>query len=178
MIDKVLNNVTNVFIKNDIMYGIGGSYMLDRCYFKTKVNDIDIFIAKKDLTKTFNVMKLYDKLSSNAVVNIKSLYHQRYLINDIQIDLMADMYICHHQQWFLYSLHDQEQLQNINGKDYMYIEDWYYIYWLLNRKDKVKLIREHWLKSRDIDHSRIANLIKIGPELFYQQNKILFDKML
>lgn len=158
--DKTIEYIAKLCKQNDILYGIGGSKMIKDIYFDVKVNDIDIFIKASDVKRFKKLFVSYEKAAPVIDRQYQSLFYGKYEFNGVNVDVMADMGVYYQFECYRYQLNDISQIQEHNDRDYMFLEDWFYIYWLIKRSDKINMISDYWLNDVKCDQLRVDYLTK------------------
>lgn len=136
--------------KANIVWGVGASILLNQYGLVNKPNDIDIFVALKDIGKADEILKgLGKKKSYEKTDTYSTEYFYEYVINGIDVDVMAGFAVNHNSGVFDYIFDTSSicETKRINEVDIPFtsLEDWYVIYQLIpGREKKVKII-EHYL---------------------------------
>lgn len=154
--EKALLKIAELFNKNNIRYGVGGSLLLNHYGLIDRVNDVDIIVDKDDI-KLANELLLMIAKKKDPTINdgFATTFFYQYELETIDIDIMADFKIIHVEGVYTYPF-DEFSITNTIFKNnirisYSALEDWYVIYHLLNnRKNKVKLI-DDYLMANDVN---------------------------
>ncbi len=162
MLEHILYELAALFDEHDILYGVGGSFMIDKLHFDLKVNDLDIFISLNDLDKVAKIMAKYQKLDTKDNPSIKSGYFAKYMIKGVGVDIIADMHVNYKDVWYNYDLTNHDQVHDHNGISYMFLQDWFYLYWIMKRHEKVKMIIGHWQNTNYPDIDRWQYLLNLS----------------
>lgn len=139
---------------SDILWGVGGSILLNQFGLIEKPNDIDIFVDIKDIEKSDVILKSIGEKKKQEKDNTYSTkYFYEYIVNGIDIDVMAGFSVNHKSGAFQYIFdHDSiSEIKLINGIaiPFTSLEDWYVIYQLIpNREFKVNMIQEYLLSNK------------------------------
>ena len=145
--------------KNKITYGVGGSLLLQALKLETKVNDLDIMIDVNDALLIDILLKDYvDQDQKPNDPKYDSLYFREFKFNQTAIDIMAGLKINYQRKWYGIPFDDKTPIYIIDNINYMLLEDWYVIYYLLDRKAKVKLIENYFFQTRSFSKIRINDL--------------------
>ena len=153
--DRTIEYIANLCKQNNILYGIGGSRMIKDIYFDVRVNDIDIFIKTSDVKRFKQLFASYEKATFATDRQYKSFFYGKYDFNGVKVDVMADMGVYYQLDCYRYQLNDISQVQERNNRNYMFLEDWFYIYWLIKRSDKINMIIDYWLNDVKCDQLRV-----------------------
>lgn len=143
---KILND-------NEIVWAVGASLLLNQFGLIDKPNDIDIFIAIKDIEKADELLKsVGEKRHWEKSAAYSTKYFYEYIINGIDIDVMAGFAVNHSTGIFEYTFDEKSisEFKVINGIaiPFTSLEDWYVIYQLIpNREPKVKIIEDYLLSN-------------------------------
>ena len=137
-LSKILNN-------NNIIWGIGGSTLLEYYGLYCDPNDLDLWIRPNDIDKAKNLFKDFQKIKTNIYLPEK--YHFKIQFFDIEVDFVACFMIKPNQYKFTFNI-SPNNLRYIHEDGakipITYLEDWYIIYKLLKREDKAKIIEKYF----------------------------------
>lgn len=149
MVLDTLSYVGKQFNKTGILWGIGASVVLNQYGLISNPNDIDILVDIKDIKKADEILKSLGKKKPTEETSIYSTkYFYEYVVNDIDIDVMAGFAINYDENTYEFSFDSKSitDVKSINGVDIPLtsLEDWYILYQLIPNKDsKVNLIEKH-----------------------------------
>lgn len=138
-----------------ILWGVGASILLNKFGFIDKPNDIDIFISLDDIEKADEILKsIGEKKKWEKASTYSTKYFYEYVINGIDIDVMAGFAVNHNNGTFRYVFDEKSisEFQIINGISIPFtsLEDWYVIYQLIPKREaKVEMI-ENYLKLNGV----------------------------
>ena len=147
-----LEKIATELNKANILWGLGGSKLLDCYHLIESVNDIDILIVESDIKQAENIFSIIateQKAISKepfATKHFRTYTHAR-----TSIDVMAGFQI-HHPKGLYTMEFDRLSLTDSTYINDTYIplsslEDWYILYTLIPRKQyKADLIEAHWKK--------------------------------
>jgi hypothetical protein len=132
-----------------VVWAVGASMLLYQYGLVDKPNDIDIFVDTQDIDKADGILKgigrkkVYEKTTTYSTE-----YFYEYIINGIDVDVMAGFKINHSCGVFKYPFDSKSisEVKEINGVDIPFtsLEDWYVIYQLIpNREVKVNMIEKY-----------------------------------
>ncbi|TAN63786.1 hypothetical protein WS9_015415, partial [Paraclostridium sordellii 8483] len=139
--------------KANILWGVGASILLNQFGMVDTPNDIDIFIDIKDIYKSDKILKkLGKKREYEETSKYSTKYFYEYVINGIDIDVMAGFAINHDNGVYNYIFDNMSisEYKLINGVSIPFtsLEDWYIIYQLIpNREIKVEMIEKYLLTN-------------------------------
>lgn len=150
---KTLSMIAEELNDSKILWGVGASVLLNQHGLIDMPNDIDILVDVKDIDKVDRILKrLGSKKSREATTTYSTKYFYEYLIDDVDIDVMAELAINFDGGTFQY-IFDESSIDKhirINGVQVPFtsLEEWYIIYQLIpNRKPKVKMIEEYFVQN-------------------------------
>jgi hypothetical protein len=153
MILDVLSYIGEKLNKEDILWGVGASILLNHYGLVENPNDIDIMVHTKDIKKLDIVLKsLGEKKLEEKVSTYATEFFYEYVVKGIDVDVMAGFTINHNEGEYKYIFENNSisEMKNINGVNIPLttLEDWYVIYQLIpNRNIKVKLIQTYLLEN-------------------------------
>jgi hypothetical protein len=145
-----------------IVWGVGGSIMLNHYGIIDKPNDIDILVDLNDIEKADKIIKSIGEKKEWEKEDTYSTQHfYEYIVNDIDVDVMSGLTINYDNGIFRYIFDESSisDIKSINGVNIPLtsLEDWYVIYQLIpNREIKVSMV-ENYLSSNGI---KKPNLLK------------------
>ena len=149
-IDKklsVLEKVAKILNQNKITWATGASLLL---YLKGIVDDfqdIDIMISEEDVLVVTNLLDNYGTLQkNNPNYKYKTKVFLEYVIDDVEIDIMAGLIIVANNSEYYFPLKKEgiKEIIVINDTPIplQSIEEWKTYYSLMGRMEKVKLIEQ------------------------------------
>ncbi len=159
---KALSYIGSDLNDLNIIWGVGGSVLLNHLGLVDQPDDIYIFIDINDIEKVNKILK---DMSNETLTKESKLYSPKYfhrsIIEGFEVNIIAGLKINHSNGTFKYIFHSDSisELTKINEIDIplMSLEDWYVIYQLNpNKKEKAKLI-ELYLLTNEI---RNPNLLE------------------
>lgn len=136
-----------------VVWGVGASLLLNQFSLIDKPNDIDIFVDIKDIDKVDEILKgIGDKKPWEKASTYSTEYFYEYVINGVDIDVMAGFRINHNSGVFEYVFDNRSisETRKINGVDIPFtsLEDWYVIYQLISgREAKVNMIEKYIISN-------------------------------
>lgn len=151
-ISSVLTLIGDTLNKNDIMWVVGGSIVLNHFGIVKEVNDIDIIIDENDFDRVVLLLKQFGyKKNIGDKLNYHTKKYVKMDIDGVGVDLMAGFIIEHENGLYNYIL-DQDAVTSFMKINNIVlplgaIEDWYVIYQVIgDREEKVKLV-ENYLRD-------------------------------
>ncbi|CEP83781.1 hypothetical protein [Paraclostridium sordellii] len=150
---NTLSYIGDKLNKANILWGVGAPILLNQFGMVDTPNDIDIFIDIKDIHKADKILKkLGKKREYEETSTYSTKYFYEYVINGIDIDVMAGFAINHDNGVYNYIFDNMSisEYKLINGVSIPFtsLEDWYVIYQLIpNREVKVDMIEKYLLTN-------------------------------
>lgn len=138
-----------------ILWAVGASIVLNQYGLVDKPNDIDILVDINDIKRADEILnELGSKkpLEEGESTIYSTKYFYEYIVNGIDVDIMAGFAINFNEDTYEYSF-DKEAVTNtkkMNGVEIPLtsLEDWYVLYQLMpNREKKVNLIEKYLLSN-------------------------------
>jgi hypothetical protein len=143
----VLKNLIQVMDIHKITYSIGGSCMLFLRGIVKEFNDIDLRVKEDDLSKLIDALNTHHMEKAIPNQKFKTHHFFEYLIDGVEIDIMVNLSICHQGIDYQFPLNQTSNLDRISmdGIDLVIdsVEDWLLYYELMERQDKVKIIKKY-----------------------------------
>jgi hypothetical protein len=148
---NTLCTITEKLNEERIVWGIGGSVMLNHYGLDEQPNDIDILIDLKDI-KSANLIlsRLGEKKAWEKAEVYSTRHFYEYVINGVDVDVISGLTINHSEGAYIYEFDERSIAEVIRIKDndvpLTSLEDWFVIYQLIpNREPKVKMVEEYLL---------------------------------
>lgn len=140
-----LSHIAKVFNEKNVTWAVGASMLL---YFKgiaSEFHDIDLMVAEEDVEIVKDLLLSFGSIKApNPNIKYKTKYFLEFIVDGIDIDVMAGFIIVNKDEDFYFPL----KKENIN--DYTVVneikiplqsvEEWRYYYDLMGRDEKVKMI--------------------------------------
>lgn len=161
----------------DIVWGVGASLLLNHYGLVDKPNDIDILVHIEDVAKVDALLQnIGQKKIRDINTTYSTKYFYKYIVNGIDIDVMAGLIINHFEGAYEYMFDTQSisELCKINNITIPFtaLEDWFVLYQLIpNRDEKVKLI-QGYLMSNGVKNPFLLNRALDGNLPAQVRNKI------
>ncbi|MBU5593237.1 RepB family plasmid replication initiator protein [Clostridium sp. MSJ-4] len=182
MLFEVLYYIGEKINKENILWAVGGSIVLNHYGLIQCPNDIDIIVHNKDIDLLDSILKsLGDKKPIESSGTYSTKYFYEYNIKGIDIDVMSDFAINHSCGVYKYPF-DKESITDFKDIKGIKIpmsslEDWYIAYQLMaNREVKVNLI-EDYLKTRGVKNPSLLKraLLQKLPEQVEKNVKSIIE---
>lgn len=156
---SILHNLSSILTENRITWAVGGSYLLHIYGLYDSPNDIDIWVPKSDFEKLRNVFSGYEEIKER--IQLPEQYHFKIRFDECAVDFVAYFFVVPNQKSYEYNV-DSVRIQTKHFNDNLnlpclYLEEWYIIYDLLNKKEKLKIIEDFFLRSPEIINEHIFN---------------------
>ena len=148
---NTLSYIGKFFNDANIVWGVGASILLNQFGLADSPNDIDIHVAIKDIHKVDEILKsIGTKKQKGKNDSYSTKYFYEYIVNGIDIDVMAGLAINHTNGIFEYIFDESSISQFILIDEisipFTSLEDWFVLYQLIpNRDAKVKIIEDYLL---------------------------------
>jgi len=157
---QLIHKIADLLDEKNIQWALGGSLLLKHYKLVDVCHDIDIMVSMDHVDILDSVLSSLGSKEVRQEHSIyKTVYFYEYLIDGIEVDVMAGMTINHDQGQYVYPF-DQESIQYLvdpwsKELPYTCMEDWFVIYQVIpNRQAKVDLIEgylsSHPLKRPDL----------------------------
>lgn len=157
MIYDTLKQIAIELNKNDILWGVGASVLLEFYGLIDKPKDIDIIVYEKDIEKADKVLKsLGIKKTSEENKTYSTKYFYEYVINGVEIDVISGLVINCESIKYEHEF-DSSSITNYKNIDDIKIpltslEEWYVLYQIIpNREYKAKIIEEYLLSQSKLN---------------------------
>lgn len=158
--DDIVQSLAKALNSSNILWGIGGSYLLKAYGIVDEVHDLDIIIAAEDIPKAIQVL---DTIAERKSIPIKDEYKTKhfsvYSYEGLSIDVMSTFRIEHIAGIYEFVLDELSivERRQVNGIEIPFtsLEDWLIAYKLMRGRDsKVEMI-ENYLDSKGISHKSL-----------------------
>lgn len=174
-IESVLVKIAEAFNSSNLLWGVGASVLLHKYNLIESPSDIDIITSTSDIEKADRILSSFGERLPEKTTEIYSTeYFYEYLIEGVNIDLMAGLKINTNESVFSY-IFDSESIPHhfkIKGVSIPFsaLEDWFVLYQLIpGREQKVSLISNYFkvvgveypaLLYRMMDNNTLPNSIQ------------------
>lgn len=140
---EVLSLIANKLNESKITWSVGGSLLLFLNDKNKTFNDIDLMVTEEDAIKTDEILsELGIKLQT--INKYKTKYFLEYIINDVEVDVVAGMIIDKDDKEYYCPLTKEDISDSCLVGDQeipmQSLEKWKYIYELMGNVEKAKLI--------------------------------------
>lgn len=179
---NTLEKVAKELNKKNIRWAIGASILLKEYGIVNEVNDIDIIVDCKDIGKVDKALKeIGIKRDENKNSNYSTKYFYEYLVDGVDIDVMADFAINYENGVYTVILDEKAiaSYKTLNGIKipFMALEDWYIIYQLIKGREVKVMLIEKYLMENGIKHRELIDraLKNDLPKDVLKRSKKLFN---
>lgn len=183
--NETLSKLANMLNGNNIIWGIGGSYLLHIYGLYDTPNDLDIWIQPKDMGNVKKIFQDFEKIKSD--IQLPEEYHLKIKFFDVEVDFVSCFIITPNQNKFNYNISPENVYDKclINNAHIFCttLEDWYLIYKILKRESKASIIEKVFIEKKIpfSDKMMHANLSRIDNNIQRRvkrdANKLIEDAM-
>lgn len=165
MIKNTLKIIAQCFESEHITYGLGGSGVLVAYDILETMHDIDIVVALEDIEKAKKIMDILGVLKeSGKNCLVEREYGYVYDMNGVKVEIMSNMHLKHSQGLYSVPFNKNRVTYRMSIDDLMIpvmaLEDWYVIYQLIGRQDRIDQIEAYFLENGITHGSYLINAIK------------------
>lgn len=171
---NIVNKIAKELNSKDVVWGIGGSYLLKRYGINTKLNEIDIVISEdsiNEVTEIMNRISVKQNHPNDDKFNTK--FYAVYLIEDTKINIISTLSYTSKDEFTYHFDEEDISVHETNDKvriNYCHLMDWYIIYKEINRKSISRLIEKYYIKGGFIDHTRFHKKFDFNQMNFVHRN--------
>ena len=160
--DDIVLSLAKELNSSNILWGIGGSYLLKAYGIVEEVHDLDIIVATEDILKAIQVL---DTIAEQKSIPVKDEYKTKhfsvYSYEGLSIDVMSTFRIEHLAGIYEFVFDELSivERRRVNGIELPLtsLEDWLIAYKLMRgRESKVEMI-ENYLDSEGIIHKSLLH---------------------
>ena len=178
---QTLSYIGEKLNKENILWGVGASILLNHYDMVNNPKDIDILVALEDIHKVDEILKpLGHKKVRELNDSYSTEYFNEYVINGIDIDVMSGLTLNHEEGKYT-QIFDRASIVDKMDVDDVKIpltslEDWYIIYQLIpGREHKVSLIENYLLQNGVKNPMLLQRALKCALPLMvkYRSEKLL-----
>ncbi len=142
---KVLTKISQLLNDANVLWNVGGSVMLYLKNYVDDFNDIDLMVSERDVLMVKKILSELGTLKPERHhEKFGTKYFFSFLIDSIDVDLMAGFSIIYQSKAYYFPLDDTTEIETVllNGTKISIaaLTDWLTFYRLMERTDKVKLI--------------------------------------
>ncbi len=143
--DDIVQSLAKALNSRNILWGIGGSYLLKTYGIVDEVHDLDIIVAAEDITKAIQVL---DTIAKRKSIPVKDEYRTKhfsvYSYEGLSIDVMSTFRIEHIAGIYEFVLDELSIVDRrpVNGIEIPFtsLEDWLIAYKLMKGRDSKEVI--------------------------------------
>ena len=145
---NLLSRIARAFNKNNIKWNLGASCMLYLRGIVESFTDIDLFVSKNDISLAKSILDKYGVIHPQIKSeSYKTDFFYEYTIEDVDIDLISGFKILKNHKLYDLSFDEKEMFDTIKiNHELIYlssIDKWEYFYQVMDRKDKVDLLKQY-----------------------------------
>ena len=139
--------------KHHILWAVGASLLLQHHDLVNEVNDIDLIVHIRDITKAKDLLDaLGHRNDFIKHTTYATTYFYEYTVNGCDVDVMSERKIIHDQGTLTYKFDENAVVDHITLKNVPIpitsLEDWFILYQLISgREKKVQLIEDYLIKN-------------------------------
>lgn len=147
----VLIKLAEVLNNNQIVWGIGGSYLLQLHGIYSNPNDLDIWVQPKDMHKTKELFSSFERIGTS--IQLPEKYHFKMKYYDTEVEFISCFIVVPNKNKFEYYISSDniriKTLDNGFKIPCTYLEDWYIVYKLLGREEKARIIEKVFTEKKE-----------------------------
>lgn len=134
---------------HSILYAVGGSWMLKQVGCDVNPQDMDIFVHEKHIQKAFELLSCVASLKPSIPSGPYQTKHfYRFELNGETMDVMS-LFAYTHEEGTYHAIFDEDSIVHHVIMDdlsipLMSLEEWFVMYHVMKRSDKIKLIEHYW----------------------------------
>lgn len=144
MINRItLMSLSKELNRHNIIWGIGGSYLLQLHNLYSDPNDLDLWVQPSDIQNIREIFKDFKEIETD--IPLPKELHFKMMYYDIEVDFVACFITKPNKYQFTYNIEPENiKMVDLDGMKIpcTYLEDWYIVYRLLNRNHKADLIQK------------------------------------
>ena len=148
----ILTKIANELNAEGITWAIGSSSLLYLKGLVDEFNDFDLFVKLED---TNRLIAIFDRLGKrqpdrNDTINFSTIHFLEYIVDDLEIDIMADFGIKYQGQEYIYPVEQYiVETYDLNGTKIPMtsLKMWQECYRLMGRVAKADLLDEYFNKQ-------------------------------
>ena len=160
---EVLIQLSQILKNNDIVWGIGGSYLLYLHDLYDSPHDIDLWVHEDCMPKVKELFSEFREIKTHIPVPVEMHYKIEYY--GIEVEFIAGFFTKPNQYHFSYRINEKNieeiQIDTDETVPCTYLEEWYIVYKLLNRNDKAKIIKDYFNKYETKYSDRLDRIKEI-----------------
>lgn len=157
-----LKTLIEILNSNSIVWGVGGSYLLQLYDLYSEPNDLDLWVQPSDMPRIRKIFCDYHEIITH--ICLPKELHFKMLYQSTEVDFVACFITKPNQHRFEFQIKPSNirtiQLGENLTIPCTFLEDWYIIYRLLGRNDKAELIWSFFSKKKiEIDRMALEQAI-------------------
>ncbi len=155
---NIIKRLAKEFNKKEVVWAIGGSYLLKRYGIDSKSDVLDIVISEDSIVSVSEIMNtIAVKQEGIESKNYQSDYYEVYLFDGQLVNIVSNLK-SNFEELFAYefSKKDINVSEVYEGESifYCYLMDWYLIYSEIDLRDELSLVEEYYLNGGFFNNNR------------------------
>lgn len=150
MDQSILNKLAKELSTHSIIWGVGGSFLLQMYNLYSEPNDLDLWVQPSDIPKVRDIFKDFEEVNTNLPLPKEFHFKMKYYA--VEVDFVACFIVKPNQNRFTYNILPENirmlTLENGTKVPCTFLEDWYIVYKLLGRENKANLIENVFRENR------------------------------
>ncbi len=173
---ETLLKLAKVLDDNHIIWGVGGSYLLQLHGLYSNPDDLDIWTQPEDIPKIKEIFSDFEQIDSE--IQLPPEYHFKMLYYDTEVDFVSCFITIPNKDRFEYYI-SPNNIQMVELDDGFqipctFLEDWYIVYKLLKREKKAQIIEKVFTKKEKDFSSEIIES-SLGDKRNHMQQRVRKD---
>ena len=148
--EETLKKFITLMSECEIVWGVGGSFLLEKYELCSNPSDLDLWIQSSDMPKVRKKFCEFEEIETN-IPYLTPQYHYKIMFYDMEVDFVACFIKKPNQNTYKYTIDPQNikylELNSGIKIPCLYLEDWYVIYKLLKRDDKAEMIKKAFSRA-------------------------------
>lgn len=169
---NIIKRIAKEFNKKEVVWAIGGSYLLKRYGIKSISSELDIMVSEESITNVLEIMEILAvKQKSVNSENFQTDFFEVYLVGGKTVNIISNLK-SDFQEKFTYDFSKKDinihELYDGESIYYGYLMDWYLIYCEIDLRDELSSVEEYYLNGGFFNNNRFV-------EKFRESNHALID---
>lgn len=160
---SALQKIARELNQGGITWGVGGSLLLYINGLSDQFEDIDLIVQDKDALAAQRLLIKHGPMQpKNPDERFRTRGFFEFIIDEVEIDLMSVLAIMYQEEEVVIPFDESSILRQepfgVEKLPLMYLEDWYVIYLLIDRQNKLELLEKHF-EEKGADKKRLQFLL-------------------
>lgn len=155
---NIIKKIAKEFNKREVVWAIGGSYLLKRYGIDSKSNALDIMVSEDTIVKALKIM---DEFAVKQIVTDSEHFHsdfyEEYIFEGQAVNIVSN-FKSNFKEKFTYDFTSKDISVSVVYKgetiNYCYLMDWYLIYSEIDLRDELSLVEEYYLNGGFFNNNR------------------------